>query len=65
MGPDAMVISTMDIDQGVEIIAISSEDLASLSDSSVASSKSVKKPVGYTPNYSSDRPTGRSNLGNN
>jgi len=65
MGPDAMVISTMDIDQGVEIIAISSEDLASLSDPSVASSKSVKKPVGYTPNYSSDRPIGRSNLGNN
>jgi flagellar biosynthesis protein FlhF len=65
MGPDAMVISTMDIDQGVEIIAISSEDLASLSDPSVASSKGVKKPVGYTPNYSSDRPIGRSNLGNN
>jgi flagellar biosynthesis protein FlhF len=65
MGPDAMVISTMDVDQGVEIIAISSEDLASLSDPSVASSKSVKKPVGYTPNYSSDRPIGRSNLGNN
>jgi len=63
MGPDAMVISTMDIDQGVEIIAISSEDLASLSDPSVTSSKSVKKPVGYTPNYSSDRPIGRSNLG--
>jgi len=63
MGPDAMVISTMDIDQGVEIIAISSEDLASLSDRSVTSSKSVKKPVGYTPNYSSDRPIGRSNLG--
>ncbi|QWE00880.1 flagellar biosynthesis protein FlhF [Polynucleobacter sp. JS-Mosq-20-D10] len=63
MGPDAMVISTTDIDQGVEIIAISSEDLASLSDPSVASSKSVKKPGGYTPNYSSDRPIGRSNLG--
>ena len=69
MGPDAMVISTTDIDQGVEIIAISSEDLASLSDPSVASSKVVKKPGGYSPNYSSDRPIGRinsaSNLGSN
>ncbi|AKD24760.1 flagellar biosynthetic protein FlhF [Polynucleobacter duraquae] len=61
MGPDAMVISTTDIDQGVEIIAISSEDLASLSDPSLASSKVAKKPGGYSPNYSSDRPIGRSN----
>ncbi|MBU3558469.1 flagellar biosynthesis protein FlhF [Polynucleobacter sp. Nonnen-W13] len=65
MGPDAMVISTTDIDQGVEIIAISSEDLASLSDPSVAGNQGVKKPGSYSPNYSSDRPIGRSNLGNN
>ncbi|QWD94960.1 hypothetical protein C2759_02155 [Polynucleobacter sp. MG-Unter2-18] len=46
MGPDAMVISTTDIDQGVEIVAISSEDLASLSDPTIASNKSVKKTSG-------------------
>jgi len=65
MGPDAMVISTTDIDHGVEIVAISSKDLASLSDPSVASSMSAKKAVSYSPNYTSNRPIGRSNLGSN
>jgi flagellar biosynthesis protein FlhF len=65
MGPDAMVISTTDIDQGVEIIAISSKDLASLSGPSVSNGGSVKKPGGYSPNYSSDRPIERSYSGSN
>ena len=63
MGPDAMVISTTDIDHGVEIIAISSQDLASLSDPSLASSMSAKKAVSYPTNYSSNRPIGRSSSG--
>ena len=64
MGPDAMVISTTDIDHGVEIVAISSKDLASLSDPALANSM-AKKPPSYSPNYSSNRPIGRSNLGTN
>ena len=63
MGPDAMVISTTDIDHGVEIVAISSQDLASLSDPSVASSMSAKKAGSYPSSYSSNRPIGRSNSG--
>ena len=51
MGPDAMVISTTDIDQGVEILAISSKDLASLSNPAIVSSINAKKPGGFTPNY--------------
>jgi hypothetical protein len=31
MGPDAMVLSTKDTDQGVEVMAITSGDLATLS----------------------------------
>ncbi|QWE14962.1 flagellar biosynthesis protein FlhF [Polynucleobacter sp. AP-Sving-400A-A2] len=64
MGPDAMVISTTDIDHGVEIVAISSKDLASLSDPTLANSM-AKKPASYSPNYTSNRPIGRSNLGSN
>jgi len=64
MGPDAMVISTTDIDHGVEIVAISSQDLASLSDPALANSM-AKKPASYSPNYTSNRPIGRSNSGSN
>ena len=34
MGPDAMVLSTKDTDQGVEITAITPEDLSQLSNQS-------------------------------
>ncbi len=36
MGPDAMVLSTKDTDQGVEVMAITSQDLANLSTRSEA-----------------------------
>ena len=48
MGPDAMVLSTKDTDQGVEVMAITSSDLANLSSRSEALDPQFGEPSAFS-----------------